>query len=470
MRSNLADLEQPGGLIQHLPKIPPMIRDAIQFVAQVGERFLWTDVLCIIQDDTRIKHEQINQMGLVYGRSFATLIAPAAKDANFGLPGVRPNTRLPFQVTEQIGEHRLGTEPPDSLYSIRNGKYHARGWTLQEQLLSPRCLYFTEHQIYLHDNGALHSEFGGELTGVEQDDIRHLNYFWDTSWVRRYEAFEDLAPWEVAFRIYARLIGDFTSRQLSYGTDALKAVAGLLSTLQSRLGGTFLCGLPEAHIDHALLWGPAPHTSPTRNFSFPSWSWAGWVGQSEYTRKPVYLGLSHAPVRLTAELEDLSTFVQAPIRGVGGPKDTPWVVDPQLFRDIHVLSFRASVVNARFFFFGSPAPTISMLQPEPTSAILASRGSVPAPCGVLFHKPDTLMFELSRAHEYAFVLLSRRESGGVSPEFHYDEEHFPTRPWSILNVMLISGIPREAQRMAIGQMHEDAFELACPKKEDILLY
>lgn len=224
-------------------------------------------------------------MDRVYGRSFATLIVPAANDANSGLPGVRPNTRLPFQVTEQIGEYRLATESPEFLYAIGTGKYYTRGWTLQEQLLSQRCLYFTEHQIYFYDNGVLYSEFGGEVMLDVKDDIAHLNYLRDTSWIAGPRVIEHLAPWELTFRIYARPVGDFTNRQSSYETDALKAVAGLLSTLQSRLGGSFLCGLREAHIDHALLWAPQS-SLPTRNLSFPSWSWAGWIGPSGYMQKP----------------------------------------------------------------------------------------------------------------------------------------------------------------------------------------
>lgn len=409
-------------------------------------------------------------MGLIYSLALATLVAPAAEDANSGLPGVRSNSRLPLQATERVAGHVLGTEPPEFLYSLWKSKYQTRGWTLQEELLSQRCLYFTDHQMYLFDDATMYSDLSGQITGTALEQARHLNYLRTKSWLEGGVLNEELAPWEVAFRIYARLVGDFTKRQLSHQTDGLNAVAGILSTLQSRLGGAFLCGLPEAHVDYALLW--APEKSLTRNFNFPSWSWAGWVGQSAYTQKPVYLGLSHAPVRLRSEPEDLSTSQHSPIRNVGGSDRRPWAADPPLYRNITVMSFSALAVNARFFFFGSPAPSISMLQPEATSAIIMSAGSQPARCGVLFHQPGTLTLELSEAFEYGFVLLSRCCEGRVNPEFHYDEKLFPDRPWSVLNVMLISRLRGlgDAERMAIGQMHEDAWDLACPKWEKIWLY
>ncbi|EON64086.1 hypothetical protein W97_03316 [Coniosporium apollinis CBS 100218] len=189
-------------------------------------------------------------------------------------------------------------------------------------------------------------------------------------------------------------------------------------------------------------------------------------------QKPAYPGfqLSRPPARLATELYNLSTLVQTPTRSVEGRKHTPWAIDPQVFQDIHVLSFRASVFNARLFLFQAEAPTVPIVPVKLTSAIMVSAGSMPVRCGVLFHEPGKLIFLLSQAYEYTFVLLSGCESGGVAPEFHYDEEHFPTRPWSILNVMLILRYAGEAQRMAIEQMHEDAWELACPKKEDVLVY
>jgi hypothetical protein len=46
---NLGSLEAPGGL-KNL-RLPPVIYDAISLSRDLGERYLWVDRLCIVQDD-----------------------------------------------------------------------------------------------------------------------------------------------------------------------------------------------------------------------------------------------------------------------------------------------------------------------------------------------------------------------------------------------------------------------------------
>jgi hypothetical protein len=59
----------------------------------IGERYLWVDSLCIVQDDPQEKHGQIANMDAIYGNAILTINAAAGQDANAGLPGVRPLSR-----------------------------------------------------------------------------------------------------------------------------------------------------------------------------------------------------------------------------------------------------------------------------------------------------------------------------------------------------------------------------------------
>jgi len=61
----------------------------------MGEKYLWVNSLCIIQNDAEIKHNMILQMHLIYMNEKATIGAMNANDASAGLPGVRPNSRPP---------------------------------------------------------------------------------------------------------------------------------------------------------------------------------------------------------------------------------------------------------------------------------------------------------------------------------------------------------------------------------------
>jgi len=55
----------------------------------MGERYLWVDALCIIQDDSMDKEWQIARMGSIYSSAVFTIVAACGVDADAGLPGVR---------------------------------------------------------------------------------------------------------------------------------------------------------------------------------------------------------------------------------------------------------------------------------------------------------------------------------------------------------------------------------------------
>ncbi|KAF3034467.1 hypothetical protein E8E12_000513 [Didymella heteroderae] len=68
------ELIQPNGLQSRLGDLTPVVRDAISFVREIGQQFLWVDALCIIQDDLEYKMDQIKQMDLVYGAALMTIM------------------------------------------------------------------------------------------------------------------------------------------------------------------------------------------------------------------------------------------------------------------------------------------------------------------------------------------------------------------------------------------------------------
>lgn len=134
LKANVAELEKPGSLLQkeYYDKIPITIRDAIQVVRELHLRYLWTDSLCIIQDDVGeqgSKYDAISKMDLVYGAAYLTIVAASGTDANAGLPGLHPGTRGITQPVEEIAPgFRLafGTRSEDYIVS---SVYHTRGWT-----------------------------------------------------------------------------------------------------------------------------------------------------------------------------------------------------------------------------------------------------------------------------------------------------------------------------------------------------
>jgi len=98
LKANLDDLEKPASPLQkeYYERIPLTVRDAMQVVRELHFRYLWTDSLCIVQDDDGdqgSKYDAISKMDLVYGAAYLTIIAATGTDANAGLPGLHPGTR-----------------------------------------------------------------------------------------------------------------------------------------------------------------------------------------------------------------------------------------------------------------------------------------------------------------------------------------------------------------------------------------
>jgi hypothetical protein len=83
-------------------KLPETIRDAIDFVRQFGERYLWVDALCIVQDDTENIKDLMGKMDLIYRGAIFTIIAAAGAGAESGLPGVQPGSRNLQEYIEEI--------------------------------------------------------------------------------------------------------------------------------------------------------------------------------------------------------------------------------------------------------------------------------------------------------------------------------------------------------------------------------
>src|SRR6202034_273621 len=71
-----------------LPKhVPKTIEDAMEFVEQLGLKYLWVDRYCVDQQDNEAKQAQIENMHLVFECAYLTMIALDARNAEEGLSG-----------------------------------------------------------------------------------------------------------------------------------------------------------------------------------------------------------------------------------------------------------------------------------------------------------------------------------------------------------------------------------------------
>ncbi|KAF9479535.1 HET-domain-containing protein [Pholiota conissans] len=265
LKTNAQDLEKPGSLLEkeYHDKIPITIRDAMLAVRELHIRYLWTDSLCIIQDDNDehgSKFDAISKMDLVYGAAYSTIIAASGIDANSGLPGVRPGTRDIIQPVEEIAPNfRLVFKTRSEDY-IKSSMYYKRGWTFQEQSFATRTLTFVggqvEYRCRKDDVGWREDCFTESQSKVKATD--------------KHKKPNDIGDFEA-------FISTYTGLSLTFRSDIYNAFAGVSRYFKTGLQANLCHGIPDKFFDWFLTWTPL--YSHTRRNDAPSWSWSGWNGE-----------------------------------------------------------------------------------------------------------------------------------------------------------------------------------------------
>jgi len=270
---------------QELPgNLPATIRHAMRAAISIGVPYLWVDALCIDQQDQKAKAEQLPLMDVIYEQAFATIIA-LGDSANSGLPGVDDGPRRHVQLVAEFGPVKLMSRCP-SLYSqIQSSRWSTRSWTYQEGLLSRRCIYFSQYQVYFHCNTMLCSEdspsisiIGNEYKIPEiRDDPQSIRYVHSNSLIPGQVKALGQGPFGriAALGLFLR---EYVQRQITEDTDAIHAVSALLLRLNQELfPGGFIYGLPLDEFVSGLLWEAESEVSKRPHGGFPSWSWASWI-------------------------------------------------------------------------------------------------------------------------------------------------------------------------------------------------
>ncbi|KAF4568526.1 hypothetical protein EYR40_010066 [Pleurotus pulmonarius] len=335
MQANIVHRMTPGGL--DLGILPATITDAIELCRRLGERWLWIDALCIVQDDRKDVDVQIGVMELIYGTAFLTIFAAGGRNAHAGLPGLRERTRAKKQHIEVIQNVHLAVPLPTLGAVLTQSVWGTRGWTYQELMLSRRRLYFTEHQVYFECGQEVWCEDVFAESNRTPRSYHPLRYTGGGSFTTL-KAPRDHAQTQLTSG-YTSVIGQYTQRELTNETDTIDAVSALTNafTKAFKLGAgvpskAFRFGMALADLDHALLWQPAQNVLLTRRnipgqTSWPSWSWAGWRGPVEY-RVPWSTALGHPIVAESlirswyiCEHGALARLDVRPIAGVGFPEE-----------------------------------------------------------------------------------------------------------------------------------------------------
>ncbi|KAK3489717.1 heterokaryon incompatibility protein-domain-containing protein [Neurospora crassa] len=297
--------------VRQLPNvIPKVIEDAIFFVANLGERYLWVDQYCIDQNDVDDKHAQIGNMAAIYEGAYATIVAFSATDSACGLPGVRNLARKPyFSVAHP--KHSVSALRPSAISSeelVTSSVWMTRGWTYQEAILSRRLLIVTDYQVeFICSNAVWHECTLPGMGDGPLDPSRSSFPFLRNNLLAAITPRERSAgKIPVHINELGIYIGEYSRRYLTYQFDYLDAITGLLSRIPTitYLGIPILdqfeldANLPCTSVVEkalwqfliSLTWYPAHEQSIPlqRRYAFPSWSWLGWEGEISFPHISTY--------------------------------------------------------------------------------------------------------------------------------------------------------------------------------------
>lgn len=502
--SNRRQLERPNGL-QYI-QVPPVIRDSMELVRRLGERYLWVDALCIEQDNPSQKHSQISQMDIVYSQAIATIVALSGLDAESPLPGIRNGTRLYPKIAGTINDVAWELSPPRFSQALLNSEYETRAWTYQERMLSRKCLFFTNHCVWFHCRLRQCNDV---------DDILHMDVNTDSMAVDGYGGefntlsilteLSDEHDWADVMDLYGSMVAEYTRRKLRVASDTLNALSGILALYRHLIGGDTPEGLLERYLDLSLLW-ISPRESglgvdPTRNPHFSSWSWAGWTGVSSYKGGPIYPWMNdeprNTPLSVTSEIKNVEYSLRAPRRQLlrilpeSGETPQPSPLDAnstsQVRRVKGILHFETEAVQMHHFHPRAFKSIDWRIRESPRSPQILICNKVVQILDRTGHHCGTVLGYFDERIKNCdpkfcdYILLSRSpypavydQSSGVwkpdpCAEAVFDHQAYLHSNTCILNVMLIVWIGDLAERIALCQIHEDAWRKAGPRRKKITL-
>ncbi|KAK8130633.1 hypothetical protein PG999_003013 [Apiospora kogelbergensis] len=291
--------------------VEPVVEDSIHVALELGYQYLWVDRYCIDQSsDMAVKQQQLQSMHKVYANAHVTLVMAAGRDASSGLAGAtrcRPRVAMPCA---RVKGHILTCIPPEPSEQTLSSAWAERGWTYQEGLFAHRRLFFSEREMSYECQSLVCREAIRlpprvvRLMGKKLRGPRLMR----PSWI--YDGRGVMASDMGGFDLF-KLLTNYTARRLTYQSDALNAMMGILQAFGQRKRNPVynICGVPVlcnsysfgirsksainrreiisrggdvvasvalAGFVSGLCWELKEVAD--RRDGFPSWSWTGWRG------------------------------------------------------------------------------------------------------------------------------------------------------------------------------------------------
>lgn len=304
-------------------------QDAIWLMRKLGERFLWIDSLCIVQDDPTDLAAQIGLMGSIFEQSYCTIVAIDSKgpegllaDRGLFLSGGATSGSVTVRLRHKqlttdfrhLGDsynekvinslrtlvETSATDGDEEEYAAillssanmigpihlnyQTKMWYSRGWVFQEKELSRRCIFFAEEPVAWRCK-----YWESEQTGVPECRQRSA------------EILGALKPFKVGevnfdinynvFRRWQKAAEEYSQKKLTFASDKANAIKGFEERLRTRYGATFRFGLMDfgakENVFSQLLWistyGYRTSLVDRKALACPTWSWLKVDGRVNWT-------------------------------------------------------------------------------------------------------------------------------------------------------------------------------------------
>lgn len=288
---------------------PPTLMDAVFITRKLKIQYLWIDSLCIMQDSPEDWAQESARMKDVYGGAMLTIVAMGSSTVEAGMLRDRSISTevcmIEWKSTKTTSGSNVFIRPfSSSLDSDMSPEpVSKRGWTLQENLLSPRTLSYGSDQMAWQCQECETSECGRPILADKRGrdkwfiqsllifrpsigkraghaSVRFLLHFTPRGWL------SPLYHYKVIYgNIYSQwyaIVAQFCARNLTMKSDAFPALSGLAAMFQNPLHDQYCGGLWRYDMIRGLLWerwpfpnGKVPRQadlSRAAHHKSPSWS------------------------------------------------------------------------------------------------------------------------------------------------------------------------------------------------------
>jgi hypothetical protein len=295
-----------------LDELPKTFRDSVMLCRTLDITYLWIDSLCIPQgpgvEEDWLRH--VAAMPYIYRHALLNVSADWASSSKDGLfhersAALRPS-RVAFKEGVLSGPFYITTDEDEGLESkLETAPLQGRGWVMQERILSPRIVHYTQGQMcwecsesvdvcerwpngqpgFLNVKGREH--LGMRTLNEPGNVIEEREHIADLMKRLKSPNFMDeciTSALDFGTRYvemmaeYNNLVSAYNQRDFTYpNLDKLPAFGSIAEQFSRSFNAKYIAGLFEFHLPSALTWhvtSSQKARSVTATYRCPSWSWA----------------------------------------------------------------------------------------------------------------------------------------------------------------------------------------------------